>query len=435
VGRTGTRAVVVGGSIAGLAAARSLSESHDEVVIVDRDDLAGGTRRRVPQARHVHALLPSGHAVLEAMFPGFGDELAAAGAPNVEASQVRWHLGGHRFARSRSEIEGVLASRPLLETTLRARVRDLAGVEVIDRCDVVGLVTSEGRVEGVRVLRQADGSATEALQADLVVDCSGRGSRTPERLGELGFRGPPTEVLHVGLGYATRTYRCPASATGGDQTIVVGPVADCLRSGVAIHVEADRWIVTLGGLLGDHPPTDPDHFERWATTLPAPDLGELVAAGSPLDDPVPYRFPASVRHRYERLRRFPQGLLVLGDAVASFNPIYGQGMSVALLQAAALQEHLAAGRPPDDHRLRRRIAKIVDAAWDLAVGSDLSLPQVDGPRSVRTRLLNRYVARLQAAATHDADLATTFALVAGLVAPPARLLGPRAVWGALTHRG
>ena len=194
-------------------------------------------------------------------------------------------------------------------------------------------------------------------------------------------------------------------------------------------------MLTLAGILGDHPPTDPDGFLAFARSLRFPDIYEAIRDAAPLDDPVGFRFPASVRHRYERLDRFPDGLLVTGDAVVSFNPIYGQGMSVAALEALTLRRHLERGAAPRPRRLFRDLARIVHVPWDIAAGGDLVFPGVQGRRAPATRLVNAYIARLHAAAAHDAELAGAFVRVAGLVAPPQSLLRPgiavRVLWGNL----
>ena len=183
-------------------------------------------------------------------------------------------------------------------------------------------------------------------------------------------------------------------------------------------------MVTLAGILGDHPPTDPDGFLDFARSLQFPDIYEAIRDAEPLDDPVAFRFPASVRHRYERLSRFPDGLLVVGDAVCSFNPIYGQGMSVAALEALTLRRHLERGTEPQPRRWFRDLARVVDVPWEMAAGGDLVFPGVQGRRTAKIRLISTYLARLHAAAAHDANLATAFVRVAGLVAEPASLLHP-----------
>ena len=427
--QTGERAVVLGGSLAGLLAARVLADAYAQVTVVDRDELpeASTHRRGVPQGRHVHGLLARGQQALEELFPGLTAELVAHGVPAGDLlANARLFLSGHRLRQAHTGLVVLCASRPVLEGYIRARVRALPNVRFLDRRDIVGLATTPDgrRVVGVRVLRRTDGSAEEVLSADLAVDAMGRGSRTPVWLDALGYARPATQEVRIGLGYATRTYRLRRDVLGGDLALLNAATPEHPRAGAMQAIEGGRWMVTLAGILGDHPPTDPDGFLDFARSLQFPDAYETVRDAEPLDDPVPFRFPASVRHRYERLNRFPDGLLVMGDAVCSFNPIYGQGMSVAALEALALRRHLERNAEPAPHRFFRDLARVVDVPWDMAVGGDLVFPDVPGRRTARNRMMNAYLTRLHAAAEQDAELSSAFVRVIGMVAEPASLLHP-----------
>jgi 2-polyprenyl-6-methoxyphenol hydroxylase-like FAD-dependent oxidoreductase len=423
------RAVVLGASMAGLLAARVLADAYAQVTVIDRDELpeAPGHRRGVPHGRHVHALLARGQQALEELFPGLTADLVASGVPAGDLlANGRWYLNGHRLRQAPAGLVVLCASRPVLEGYVRARVRALPNVAFLDSRDIVGLAATRdgGRVTGARVLRRADRAAEEVLDGDLVVDATGRGSRTPIWLEALGYARPDTEQVRIGLGYATRTYRLPADALDGDLAVVHGATPSHPRGGAMLQLEGDRWMVTVGGILGDHPPTEPDGFLGFARTLQLPDIYEAIRDAEPLDDPVAFRFPVSVRHRYERLDRFPDGLLVMGDAACSFNPIYGQGMTVAALEALTLHRHLQPGTQPRPGPFFADLARVVDVPWDIAVGGDLIYPGVEGRRTLKSRLVNAYLARLHAAAAHDATLAAAFLRVTGLVTPPQSLLRP-----------
>jgi 2-polyprenyl-6-methoxyphenol hydroxylase-like FAD-dependent oxidoreductase len=421
--------VVLGASMAGLLAARVLADAYAQVTVIDRDDLPQTPmhRRGVPHGRHIHGLLARGQQALEELFPGVTAELVAQGVPAGDLlANGRLYFSGYRLRQAHTGLMVLAASRPVLEGHVRARVRALPNVRFVDRCDVVGLATTPDgrRVTGARVLRRADGSAEELLAADLVVDATGRGSRTPAWLEALGYPRPPKEQVRIGLGYATRIYRQRPGALGGDLAVLQAATPQHPRTGALQVLEGDRWLLTLAGILGDHPPTDPDGFLAFARSLQFQDLYETVRDAEPLDDPVSFRFPASVRHRYERLDRFPDGLLMVGDAVCSFNPVYGQGMTVAALEALTLRRHLQRGIQPQPRRFLRDIARVVDVPWDMAAGGDLVFPGVPGRRTLKVRPVSAYLTRLHAAAAHDAHLATTFVRVAGLVAPPQSLLRP-----------
>ena len=424
----GDHAVVLGASMAGLLAARVLAETYPRVTVVDRDVMPaiGQHRRGVPQDRHLHVLHPRGAQVLDELFPGLLAQMTAHGAVRGDSTGTgRWQLSGHRFRQENSGISGVLASRPFLEGHVRAALGELPGVRFVPGHDIVGLIATDDRrrVTGVRLAPHGAAAPTRTLPADLVIDATGRGSRTPRWLAELGYPTPNEDRLEIGLGYASRTYRLRPGALGTDHGVVTGATPSVPRGGVLAAIEGDRYILTLSGILGDHPPIDPAEFEAFAATLVFPDITQALQGAQPLDDPVAIRFPASVRRRYERLRRFPQQLLVTGDAVCSFNPVYGQGMTVAALEALALRSLLAGG-VSQPRRYFRDIARLVDVAWDMAVGGDLAFPQVPGPRPAKVRLVNAYLARLQAAAASDASLATAFIRVIGMLDRPETLLRP-----------
>jgi 2-polyprenyl-6-methoxyphenol hydroxylase-like FAD-dependent oxidoreductase len=422
-------AVVLGASMAGLLAARVLADRYGQVTVIDRDELpeAAAHRRGVPQGRHIHALAGRGQQALEELFPGITAELIGDGAPAGRLlTDARLYFGGARLQQADSGLTLLCASRPLLEARIRARVRCLANVRVRDRCDVVGLVvTRDGRrITGARVLRRADGSAEEVLDADLIVDASGRGSRIPVWLDGFGYPAPEREQVRIDLGYATQTFRLPASALNGDLAVLIAATPAHPRAGALQALEGNRWMLTLAGILGDHPPTDTAGFLAFARSLGFPDIYQAVRTAEPLDDAVAFHFPASVRQRYERLNRVPAGLIVVGDALCSFNPIYGQGMSVAAVEALTLRRYLERGVQPRPDRWFRRIARVIDVPWDMAAGGDLVFTGVPGRRTPKVRLLNAYIGRLQATAEHDADLASAFIRVAGLVDPPRTLVRP-----------
>jgi 2-polyprenyl-6-methoxyphenol hydroxylase-like FAD-dependent oxidoreductase len=422
------QAVVLGASMAGLLAARVLSERFGQVVVVERDVLppAGEHRRGVPHGRHLHGLHPRGREILDELFPGFTASLTASGAGCCDVlGNWRWQLSGHQLRQATIGLHGLLASRPFLEGHLREMVRRLPGVRFLEDCSVSGLtVTADKRtVTGVEI-RGPGGGPPAQVAAELVLDATGRGSRTPAWLEELGYQRPPQERVEIGLGYATRIYRLRPGAMGGDQLILTAGTPANPRAGVLAVTEGGRHMLTVAGICGDYPPTDPPQFDEFVAGLPSADIAAAVAGAEPLDDPVPFRFPASVRHRYERLAAFPADLLVIGDAVCSFNPVYGQGMTVAAAQAMTLRGLLARHAVPDARRYFRAITATIDVAWEIAVGADLAFPQVPGKRSAKVRLVNAYMPRLHAAAAHDQALAASLVRVIGLKDRPEGLLRP-----------
>ncbi|MCT2586812.1 FAD-binding monooxygenase [Actinophytocola sp. S1-96] len=417
--------------MAGLLAARVLADSFAEVVVVDRDELSGVTtaRRGVPQGRHVHGLLARGQQILDELFPGFTQRCVDDGIPTGDLGTLRWFFNGRRLAPAPTGLICVSAARPLLESHVRTAVEALGTVRFLEGHDIIGPVVSAGgtRVTGARVQSRAAGSSAVELAADLVVDATGRGSRTPVWLGEWGYARPAEDRIKIDLSYTTRTFRLPdESILNGDLSI--NPVAspEFPRGAFFSRIENGLCKLSLTGMLGDSAPTDSDGFLEWTKTLPVPDVYEVVRDAEPQDDATTFHYPASVRRRYERLKRFPAGFLVLGDAACSFNPVYGQGMTVAALESLVLRDHLREG-VPDPLRFFKDIAGVIDAPWEISTGGDLGFPEVDGKRGAKVKMANAYMAKMQAAATVDGRITRTFMRVAGLVDPPQALMSPRMI--------
>lgn len=429
----GNHAIVIGASVSGLAAARILSTRFDHVTVLDRDALpfANDNRRGVPQGKHGHGLLATGFAALKSIFPGLEQDLVSAGAVQGDViGDVRWFQHGYYKAKFQSGLTGILLSRPLLEGSLRRHVAALRNVSIVDRTHAVGVATDPQwrSVTGVRVQR-AEGEAA-VLSADLVIDAGGRASRTPMWLSDLRYRRPDEETVGVDLGYTTRTFKRRGRDLNGDVGGVIGPIPPKeRRAGFMLAMEGSRWIVSLSGWLGDHAPTDARGFLEFARSLPRPDIYDVIKDAEPLTEAVTYAFPSNLRRRYERLRQFPGRFLVMGDAVCSFNPFYGQGMSVAALEAQALARTLDAARSLDEiwRPFFRAAGRIVETPWTIAAGSDFAFPGVTGHAAPATPAINAYLARVHRAASSDRALCRTFFDVANMLKPATALFGPAAV--------
>ncbi|GHE78606.1 hydroxylase [Amycolatopsis deserti] len=423
-----THAVVLGAGMGGLLAARVLAGFYDRVTVVERDHLgeAVAHRRGVPQGRHVHALLPRGGEIVDELFPGLLAELVADGG-TVLADYSRLHFspGGHRLSPEMQLPPMHQPSRPFLEAHVRNRLRGLSTVDLRDGYDVTGLTTSAAgdRVTGVRVQRRAPASAEETLDADLVVDALGRSARTPAWLDELGYRRPDEDEVPVHLRYTSRLVRLRPDAVR-ETLVVIGATPERPHGMALFAYEDDTWLFTVAGYGEDHPRPDYDEMVGFAARSAPPHLIEALRAAEPLSDVATFAFPASRWRRYDKLRRFPEGLLVFGDAICSFNPIYGQGMSVAALEALALRDCLRRGERNLARRFFRAAAEPIGVAWRLSVGSDLTLPQVQAPRPLPVRLVNRYVERVLTAAERDPVVAAQFMRVSAFLDPPSALMRP-----------
>ncbi len=427
-------AVVVGASIAGLATARVLSDQFERVSVVDRDSLTSGSdpRRGVPQGRHTHALLGGGARAIAELFPGIVEELTADGAVLLDFNDGHWFQAGGYRAPSLLDRKVISASRPFLEHHLRRRVGALTNVEIESDVDVRGLVGANGRVRGVSVERAGVAST---VRADLVVDCSGRASAAASWMTELGYGAPETIEVRCDVRYATLILERKPSDLYGAFAITIEAPPNGKRAGFCIPIEGDRWIVTIASSFGAYSPGDEESFHTIAASLPAPEILQVLERARPLGPLTTHRLVSSKRRRFEQLKRVPAGFVALGDSICSFNPIYGQGMSSAVMQAEELGACLAAGEEGERlvHSFYKRAAKIVANPWKIAVGADFAYPECTGPKPPGTDIVNRYMRRVLLAAQVSPEVNTEMLLVQNLLAPPATLMRPsmvRMVWRA-----
>lgn len=428
VDRTFGRVVVLGGGIGGLLAARALAEHAEEIHVLDRDTLAGGASARacVPQGRHVHAFLARGVAAVESLLPGVLESLVDRGGITGDAlAHVRWCPGGVRFARTSSDLRVLFASRPLIEAAIRERVVATPGVRLRAEQVGIGLLGDRGGVRGV-VVADEDGKPSE-IEADLVVDATGRSSRSSSWLEALGLPPPPEDRIPVGVTYASVPIEIPSGVLGGDLAILCGATPAVPRSGVLHATEGGRAILSLGSLRGERPPRDWAGMLAHAATLALPDVADVARRATPLADVATYRVGFSVRRRHDLAPL--RGYLPLGDALCAFNPVYAQGMSIAAIAAEALREACRSGENPSavPQRYFAKIERDVSTAWGMGVAADLRFPWVEGRRTLRLRAINRWIGLVQRAAAVDPAVARGFVRVASLVDGREALLARRFV--------
>jgi 2-polyprenyl-6-methoxyphenol hydroxylase-like FAD-dependent oxidoreductase len=438
--RSGSHAVVIGGSITGLVAARALADHFERVTLVERDRFPEGPegRKGTPQARHVHVLLKQGERILDRYFPGLVAEMIREGAELCDMSgDTKWFYFGNWKVRFASGFPLMCQSRPYLEWKIRERTRELGSVSFAEETELRAFVpTPDGKgICGVRLARRHDGAGEETISANLVVDATGRGTRTPQWLEALGFGRVPETELRVDVGYASRIYEKPL-ANGRDwKVLLIYPRFPDSKLGVIVPAEGNRWIVTLVGWYGDHPGGDEASFQAFAKALPVPDLHEAIQGATPLSPIALHKFPSNWRRHYERMPAFPDGLAVIGDASCSFNPTYGQGMTTGSIGADALDDCLQreGGMPPGfSRRFQAHLARQIDVPWLLTTSEDTRNPRVTGERPAWMPLLQWYTARIHRLTWSDEFTAGRFLQVMHLTERPSALFHPRILFRAMT---
>src|SRR2546421_1399293 len=444
----GQHAVVIGASMAGLLASRVLSDHFEQVTVIERDHLPQEIqpRKGVPQGRHVHILLHKGASIMQDLFPDLFPALIQDGSIPIDTvADFHWYNFGAWKPRFKSGITFYSQSRPLLEGHVRERVAARSNVRFLAACDVVKLCANEDatQITGVQVRHREGEPHEEVLSADLVVDASGRGSQTPQWLAALGYDKVEESTIKVDVGYATRLYRRPEHSNFDHNVLAVysTPPAE-KRAGVLAPIEENRWIVTMIGWIRDYPPDDEAEFLAFARSLPQPDLYEAIKDSEPLTPIAIHKFPANRRRHYERLARFPEGFVALGDAVCSFNPVYGQGMTAAALEAETLntmlyqqREHRASGDITGfSRRFQKKITHIVDTFWLLAASEDFRHPETQGKRPLGLSLLNSYSRRVHELSTFDPQVTLLLYQVLQAIKSPTALFSPSMIAKVLFKR-
>jgi 2-polyprenyl-6-methoxyphenol hydroxylase-like FAD-dependent oxidoreductase len=427
-------ALVLGGSIAGMIAARVLADHADEVWIIEPDLLedAPTIRRGAPHSSQAHTLLGKGRTVIEQLLPGIVRQMVREGGQLISSGPggAQWFLNG----RPKVPVRGgsvVSVSRPFLEWHIRRRVLALPNVALVTGT-ATGLTATGDRVDGALV-RPPGAVDSVRHPAHLVVDATGRSSRLSDWLGRHGYPAPEKRRMALDLGYATCLFhRAPGQRLGGHVAVYSFYTPSKAHNGPSsmTPIEGDRWLTLVSGYGDRRPGRDLGEFLARCRANPATPLQLLPDACEPASEVYVHRFPESVRRDFDLLSRFPAGLVAVGDAVASFNPTYGQGISAAALHAVALADWL---REPDAvdspaHPYFRRVRAVVDDAWRFSAAQDCCLPHVDAPRPFGWRLRRGLAEAVQSATITDEVVHRAFLEVVNMTATPDRLRRPEILW-------
>jgi 2-polyprenyl-6-methoxyphenol hydroxylase-like FAD-dependent oxidoreductase len=416
-----THAIVIGGGIAGLLAVRILLLHFSHVTLIERDQFPEDPifHAGVPQGHHPHILLEHGRQLLEELFPGITAKLIvqSAGEIDLVADSVLY-TASQRVERFPSGIPSIACSRLLIEWQVRQELTHYAQLQLLEGQEVIGLLASSDRtvVNGVR-MRERNGTidtqAITELHADLVVDASGRYSHAPQWLEELGYAAPAETVINAFLGYASRYYAIPSDPARDWHSVTIqGSPRENRRGGIILPIEGDRWHVALAGMNKDYPPTQEDAFLEFAKSLPDSILYDAIKEAEPLSPIYGYRRTENRWRHFERLKRQPEGFVAIGDAVCAFNPIYGQGMSVAAMGAESLKKVLQ--RYPHDRTgfaraFHRELVHACELPWQLASSSDHRIVAAEGEKTPWvSRVLYRYIDSITALVPTDRKIHLAF---------------------------
>ena len=431
-------AVVLGGSLAGLLTARILSDHFEHVTLIERDAYPDTTetRRGIPQANHVHGLLARGREILEELFPGLQDELVAAGAPLLDmANDIAWYTPKGWGVRFPSDLMVLAFTRPLLDLHVRRRLAANPKVQILDNTDVVRLLpdTTSNRLAGVLIcprVSESDRRVAKDLRADLIVDTTGRASRAPRWLEDIGFEAPEEIVIDAHLAYASRLYRIPENFSQDWECAYVQAAPPKRKRGaILFKVEDNRWLLTLIGRAGDQPPSDEPGFMEFACSLQVPIIYDAICVAEPASPIKTHRATQNRLRRYERAKAMPENFLLLGDSVCAFNPVYGQGMTTAALGVKLLDKCLReqnGNLKRLSRRFQKRLAKINEAPWLLAIGEDYRYPEtVGGSPGVMTRFMHRYMDHVVQLSTQSVVVRKVLLRAFNMLIAPAALFQPR----------
>jgi 2-polyprenyl-6-methoxyphenol hydroxylase-like FAD-dependent oxidoreductase len=439
------QAVVIGGSISGMMAARVLADHFDRVIIIERDTFPPGSENRpgVPQARHLHFFLKRGLMVMDELFPGVRADLLAAGSHLVDQGEDFRILYRSGWSPKKNiGLEIITFTRPLLESSIRRHLSTNPKVRFMEGFEVAGLMADESHsaVHGVRLVprKRTDETEEQVLHADLVVDASGRMSPAPDWLQELGYEAPKATVVDAFWGYATRIYEPPPNFKEDWKILfLMNRPPYQPRAGIIQPVEGNRWVVTIAGVMHDYPPTDEEGFLQFAKSLSSPELYKTIEHAKPASRIWGYRKTENRLRSYDLLPRMPKGFVAMGDSVCASNPVYGLGMTIASLEAKELDKCLRAsqgGRTLDPLKFQKILAKLTAGPWALATGEDLRWPATKGGEiTAKVKLMHWYLEQVFQLIPENPEVYRRFQMVNHMLKTPESLFHP-AVLGPVLRR-
>lgn len=424
--------------------AQALSTHFEKVIIIEKDKPAKADqpRQKVPQSYHLHFLLRGGEEAIEQLFPSFQDEIIQYGAIRSNFTQdCRFYQAGKLKQRHSGSLPFIQLTRPLLEWYIEQRVATNKRIETRYETYVHRLIYDEkiNTVRGVEI-RQSIQGPTKYMEADLVIDSSGFGSRFK---GWLPYQDMEvqTDEVSTQLFYASRIYQLKSDAQKPDWNLLMSvPYLPNETKGVYIqYLGENHYFLTYSGYFNVSPPRTNDEFIQYADQLNIPDAADFLSIANPISEIYVYQLPSQIWHRVEKAPKFPENFLLVGDALCRFDPVYGQGMSIISKEAYILQNMLKKCDPNKplpsgfSRKYQKEIAQVVKEAWNLSTSEVMRHPKVQGKRSWWLPLRHWYSHQIYHASAQDPDLYDELVQVLNLLKPTYTLINPKALWKVFKH--
>lgn len=425
-------AVIIGAGFSGLCVAKAISNAFDEITLVERDVVSKqASRHGVPQSVHSHVLLGRGQEALDRLFPDFLNDSIAAGCPEIQWGPESGTFGKFGWLKNVPfGFSSVQSSRFFLEERLRSYISKLPNMKILEGTTAVDLVLNRNHLQGVTISRLGH-KEPENLMTEFVFDCSGRSSRLSEWLTLYNYGPVSTKVVNARLVYGSQLYKVASEQKLDQKFIYIGLDPERrLRAGALLAVENGNFMVTLAGALGEKPPTDQSAFLGYAKSLCQPHIYDAMAAGTPVGPIARFARTENRRIEMQKIHKWPKGLLALGDSITANNPVYGQGMSIAAMQAEYLMKAFDKKILPLDLALQKKISAIADWPWKISTGQDLAILRAEkrfkekSPGSVKSRMSSFLFRKLAMGVIKSDKLSSVYSNIIHLRSRPIILFRP-----------
>lgn len=428
-------AIVLGGSIGGLMTARVLSDYYKKVTIIEKDKVifAPETRKGQPHAKHLHSLQYVALNAILKYFPNLKKQLINQGGIEIDLiNSLNYYSHGGFKKKFNIGKNVVSTSRILLEHLIRENTLAIPNIELQDQSTSIELLMLDDKSRAIGIIVKQEGSAELThFYGDLVVDSMGRGSRMPQWLEKMGYASPKKSKVKINLVYSTRLYEKDPEDPRGKDRIFYRPTPPSEKLGAGlIPIEGSKWILTLSGSHGILPSTKHEDVLAFLKSLSCSSFYNILSTCKPIDEAVQYRFKESVWRHYEKLNKFPLGVLVLGDAIFSFNPIYAQGMTSLALQVVELDKLLKKNTSEDKLTAQyfKAIQKIGKKCWNSSTIEDFRYPETIGKKPPLINLINNFLNILQTVSNKDSVVSEAYFNVVMMLKPSSSLFNPLILW-------